>query len=713
MNGRAEIEIGSRILLADGIGRVTVVDADGVSVLGLDGRVEKLTWTAVRPTDRAAGIQIGLQPWWDSLTKDVRSEAIERLEIVQLVMTGYREGHEALARPGEPEWPFGPYGESLRIRSEHAARILHEQKAADPTIARRVAYGDLTDVPGSASTIRRWVAKWRREGIRGLVDSRRTRKTADADRVNPEYRRVAEELMAAFTGGKSAISAVELDKRIRLQLARSGFHPVETPQRATGRFLSELIARSGRTPRAQHSNHLRHIAGHNEYPAIRPGQIVAIDATRCDNLVFDEYDQKPRSVEILTAIDVATRVVLACRVWPMSCNSMDLRYLLYDVLREFHMHVDGTSLADWRWAGIPEVLDCTDTTLTIPGPGRGRQRVAGRPLIGCHIIPSVLPDGLRVDRGSINLSESTRLVLAELGIDLLPNRGGKSNDNAHIERWWETLQAALQALPGYKGRTTSQRGTLVADEPLLTVADLQRHLHWWIGTTYHRREHDGLLVPGDPSRTLTPLEAFDTQLDISGRIDVLQHPGLLYQLLDVVWLTPGHAGVEHRGLTYSAPSLGQFTSAYTGSYRDADRAMPFHVDSQDRGQLWFIDPEGTPHEIPWRGRDKTTAPMTDKLINAARSAIARREGRRCDRRSIDAELIAYLNNLTDDPNATARRQLFAADLRVTASRAEHGAAQRAAETAPLNHKESAPQVPESLSECEWPDLIGLDDIGRI
>jgi putative transposase len=70
------------------------------------------------------------------------------------------------------------------------------------------------------------------------------------------------------------------------------------------------------------------VSGTQHYPAIRPGQVVAIDATRADNRVFDSLTGRAFSVEILTALDVATRVVLALRVVPRSANGIDAGLLL-------------------------------------------------------------------------------------------------------------------------------------------------------------------------------------------------------------------------------------------------------------------------------------------------------------------------------------------------------------------------------------------------
>lgn len=737
MSARTTLRIGERVLLADGIGIVTDYCPTGFEIMSANGTSRQIGWAsfgelrAMTGPTAAVPVHADLEPWWSGLPQDARDDALAKLEIVHLIVHGYRDGHPALARPDEPLRPFGPvHGESLNTQADAAALMLREQARHNPTTSKNLAYGHITALPGSRDTVKRWVRQWKRDGVRGLVDHRKTRGSPAFDRVPQQFRDHASREVAKLNGDPSPVSVKEIDRRVRVALRRDGLDGLHIPQRATQSFLAELMARRGKSSRAQRSNRLREVSGHTEYPAIRPGQIVAIDATRCDNLVLDQYDGTARSVEILTAIDVASRVVLACRVVPMSANGVDLRYLIYDILRAFHMVVDGTTVTDWRWAGLPSALDLTYAHVSFPGPGRTRKTVKGSPLDGVHLIPSLWPDGFRVDRGSINIATDTQLLLAELGIDLLPNRGGKSNDNAHIERWWETLQACLQSIHGYKGRNSTQRGRLVAREPLVTWRQLQEHLRKWIALDYHQDWHTGIVLPEMEGARLSPLDAFDAMLAASGRIDVPQRHDLLYQLLPVVWLTPNHTGIEHRNLVYSAPVLDNYRSTYTGQFRPEDRAMPFFVDDNDLSQLWFDDPDTDQiHDIPWRGRDKTLAPMTSKVVERARARIRDRGGNNAlTIRTAETNILEQLEELTDQRHEPdIARTLFAAEIRCTASQLEHAAAQAArpqgagprsvdgtsAATASDSVQPSSAVADQPVVDLDatamWPDYIGLDD----
>jgi hypothetical protein len=135
--------------------------------------------------------------------------------------------------------------------------------------------------------------------------------------------------------------------------------------------------------------------------------VVAIDVTRADNLVFDPLSARAYSVEIITAIDVATRVVLALRVVPRSANGIEAGLLTYDMCRPFSLAVEGTSIGDWRWVGLPQHLDMSRVPVRM-----GRRLVAPdfSTLQTEHRIPSVRPDAIRCGHGSIFASQEYRAL---------------------------------------------------------------------------------------------------------------------------------------------------------------------------------------------------------------------------------------------------------------------------------------------------------------
>ncbi|WP_187292981.1 DDE-type integrase/transposase/recombinase, partial [Mycobacteroides abscessus] len=580
----------------------------GVRLRDALGHLEHVSWQGL-PMARAidegqvAALTEPLRPLWDVLDDKAKGVALRRLEVVQEVITGYRDGHHELAREGEPRSPFGPgFGVSESRRCTAMAELLAYEGEFDRETQRRVRDGELQSAAISVNTVRKWVRDWKQGGLRALIDGRSTRQSKSWDLIDPRYRQVAQRVIDTLDGDKSTVSLNELDRRTRVALRSEGITDVVTPQRITQAFLSTLKRTKGTTTRAQRSSSLQAVSGTRHYPALRPGQVVAIDATRADNLVYDALNGRAYSVEILTAIDVATRVVLALRVVPRSADGIDAGLMIYDVCRPFSLAVDGSAVGPWRWVGLPEQVDMSQVAV------RAGSRVLApdfTTLQGQHEIPSVMPDAIRCDRGAIFISEHFRAVLHDLGVDLLLSRGRKPTDNPHVERWHETLQRAVQQIPGYKGRNTSERGRLVGQEPLLTAQELQQHLRAFIALDYHRSWHTGLVLPGEPSARVSPLEMWDAMVEATGRIDVPQRSDLIYQFLPVRWATIGHAGVELSDIPYDSEVLDRYRRVERGRFRQQDCAAPFFVDPHDLSRIWFRDPETQRVEpIEWRGANR-------------------------------------------------------------------------------------------------------------
>jgi transposase InsO family protein len=712
--GRTHIREGTRVLADNGTGVVASVGSTGYVIRDAFGTLESVGWpdeSAVREIaeGEVAPLAESLRPLWDSLDDNAKRVALDRLEVVQEILTGYREGHRELARDGEPRYPFGPgFGVSESCRCEVMAGLLAEEHRHQRASQRRIQDGETRSGTTNPSTIRKWVRSWKDGGLRGLIDGRSLRARRSWERIDPRYRELAEQVLDTLDGDKSTVSIRELDRRIRVRLIDSGVRDPNVPERITGEYLSTLKKQRGATPRAQRSRSLRKTSGIQHFPAIRPGQVVAIDATRADNLVYSPLTGKPYSVEILTAIDVSTRVVLALRVTPRSADGIDAGLMVYDICRPFSAVVQGTAMTDWRWVGLPERLDLSHTRVRA-----GRQLLAPdfTTLQGQHRIPSVRPDAIHADQGAIFISRVFRATLRDLGIDLLLSRGAHPTDNPHVERWHETFQRALQQFPGYKGRNTSERGRLVSAEPLMTAHELQDFLRRFVALDYHRCWHTGLILPGEPAARLCPLEMWDAMIEVCGRIDVPQTPDLIYQFLPIRWLTISHQGVEWANLVYDSTALDDYRTVASGYFRAGDSAAPFHVDPHDVSRIWFRDPKTERVQpIAWRGAARTDAPMTARIVATACRRIRDRGGNAVlNRNSATRQILEELTELArvDKPDADCS-QLIAATLRVEQARWDHNEAQEAIRMYPRKPRDtsaSAKMGDLSTVRTRWPDLL--------
>jgi transposase InsO family protein len=706
-----------RVLTDNGTGVVVSVDSPGYVIRDAFGELGSVGWpdeVTVREICRGevAPLAEALRPLWDALDDGAKRVALDRLEVVQEIVTGYRDGHRELAREGEPRYPFGPgFGMSESRRCEAMAGLLAEEQRYDRTTQRRIQDGEIRVGTTNPSTIRRWVRSWKDGGLRALIDGRSLRARKSWELIDPRYRALAEQVLDTLDGDRSTVSIKELDRRIRVRLVDSGVRDPRVPERITGEYLSTLKRQRGATPRAQRSRSLRKTSGVQHFPAIRPGQVVTIDATRADNLVYSPLTGKPYSVEILTALDVASRVVPALRVTPRSADGIDAGLMVYDICRPFSAVVQGTAMTDWRWVGLPEQLDLSQTRVRV-----GRQLISSdfTTLQGRHHIPSVRPDAIHADQGAIFVSRVFRATLRDLGIDLLLSRGGHPTDNPHVERWHETLQRALQQFPGYKGRNTSERGRLVSAEPLMTARELQDFLRRFVALDYHRSWHTGLILPGEPAARLCPLEMWDAMVEVTGRIDMPQKPDLIYQFLPVRWLTISHQGVEWANLIYDSTVLDAYRTTPIGYFRADDCAAPFHVDPHDVSRIWFRDPKTDRVEpVAWRGATRTDAPMTARIVATACRRIRARGGNTVlTKDSATRQIIDELTELArvDKPDPDCS-QLVAATLRVEQARCDHDEAQRAIRKHPPRPAEKAVSAwTRDLSTVrrQWPDLLTED-----
>lgn len=452
----------TRVLAPDGVFLVTEITAQAVTFRSATGDSTTVSLADLGPvTEMVDGqptaMHTALRPYWDLLSPEAQAVATLRLEVVLEILTCYRFGFPALAVPGEPREVFArPV--SLTQKCESMARQLSVEFAANRHQVRRVARGELVSLGAPArTTIIGWVRAFESQGVWGLVDRRARRVRKGLDSLDDRFKQLVQHEVSKLDGDVSALRATEIRRRVQVAAKKQGV-VLDVPERRARQYVNLMVKGRGKGTRAQRSLSFRDSAGYRHYPALRPGQVIAIDVTRVDVLVWDPVHEKLISVEVITAIDVATRCILALRVVPQSANAIDAAMLMYDVMRPFSMLVEGSTVSDWRWAGIPEaVAFCCDNAHDPDPAGTDAQQeqadaVAGLsaagPLQGVHRVPSVRPTAVRCDHGSIFVGGHFTKLLQDLQIDLLLSRGKRPTDNVTIERWHETIQDIVQRYPG-------------------------------------------------------------------------------------------------------------------------------------------------------------------------------------------------------------------------------------------------------------------------
>ncbi|MEN5073111.1 hypothetical protein ABE437_04785 [Isoptericola cucumis] len=716
IKNRVVLQAGETVLTDDGTALVVHVDVQGIELRDIRGQIEWVPWpevTMMQSLDPRMGDAIALSSFaaeWERLSDHVRHEALFRLGIVQEIVTGFRRGHAELALPGEPNSTFDPAsGVSQTARCERMAKLLRHESSAE-----RAGGRDLSTI--AVRTLQNWVKAANEGGLIGLVDQRRSRTTEAYSTIPLAWRQAAQDVVAEFDGDVSTVNLREVHRRIKVRLHEAG-HSIAAPKRASGRFVAHLMKARGVTTRAQRSNKLRGVSGTQSYAAMVPGQIVAIDVTRADAMVWCPVRGGACSVEIISAMDLATRMILALRVVPMSADSHDASLLMYDVLRPFSQVVEGTEVSDWAWAGVPERIeffsddpdadpDCSGVEVSCPRTCRSLRIAPG--MQGAHSVPGVRPMAVRADHGSIFVSQVFRDLLDRFGIDLPLSRTRRPIDNGILERYHETLQRGLQQVPGYKGRNVAQRGRTVGlagtddAEELLTAPELEKFLRQWIVLDYHRTPHEGLQLPGAERTDVRPIDMFDALLKITGRLHVPQRPDLLYDFLPTRWGTVGQSGVELSGLTYDGPELEGLRSVPKGAFRPEDRAMPFHYDPHDVNRVWFRHPDtGRIVEVPWRKAHLIDAPMTETLVKHVRAAVQQRDsGTRVSPTSVEDEIITELGSLLDTVPKDWTKRISAATMRYESAQRDHAEAEVARTVAEIATPRSAIVAPATGREGE-------------
>lgn len=700
--GVATIAPGDQVLTHLGLAKVTGMTRTGVELIGPAGKVSlSFADMTAREVSSSSGFQAvhqAMSHWWASLDSPTQNTAMAKLEIVLEILTGYRHGWACESLPGEPFTPFGP---AFNKSHRHQALVMSERLQHEnlPALLR----------PPTARTIQRWIRSYIDHGLRGLVDGRHTRERKDFDDLDSRYRAIVEQVVSPFDGTISAVNVEELRRRVWLTMKDQNVPRNVVPERLSNEYLAWRYAACGARPRAHRSAKVRKRSAHQPSPIVHPAH-VSMDSTRADNLVYDELRQTAYSVEITAIISMSTRVVLALRVTPRSTNSIEAGLCLYDTMRPFSLQVDGTTVDDWRWAGVPRSLE---SPLFLP-----RQAQAHDPdtVQGTHRIPGLGPCSIRTDHGAAFMSAYFKGLLADYGISLWPSRVGASTDNSHIERFWETIQRALQQIDGYKGRNTTERGrsVIAADKPLMTARELETHLRRFVALDYHRTQHRGLIIPGLEGHRLSPLEYFDYAMEACGDITVPQHPDLIYDFLPVRWLTIRHAGVEHRGLSYDSEALDNYRHVRNGTFRLDDSAAPFIYDPRDTTRLWFRSPDdGRVHEIPARHQHLLMAPLTDRIREMAIANLARRTANPSLRRNISTQqLIDELGALHTAQAADEWQATMTAErLRFETAQRDHAETVEAWKRVHIASRRTVPPRPTTSPASAWvdeawPDLEG-------
>ena len=403
------------------------------------------------------------------------------------------------------------------------------------------------------TSLRRWASAFEPDGEAGLIDARHQRASEPLRGIDPRWLDVLRAVLDEHVGASRPTQELLLDRVDARAVEQHGSEVI--PKRWKAKQAVRELARGTNALKGS-TKSKRSIANRPDAPygrlaATRPGEYLLLDTTTLDVFAMDAVTLRWVGVELTIAVDLFSRCVVALRLSPVSTKAVDASLVLFEAISPDSKARTGGGLLPY--AGVP-------SGVIVAGDGR--------PAVG---LPAVAPETLVIDNGKIYVSAHLRSVCQRLGISIQPARPFQPTDKAVVERIFRTIgEDLLAALPGYKGPDVYGRGEHPELEAYYFVDELELIIREWIAERYHRRAHQGLVVPEVPGLDLSPNDAFELGVARAGRMLVPARADLVYDFLPVAWRTIQNYGVELHGLRYDGPGL----NAYRNRRATSPARMP-------------------------------------------------------------------------------------------------------------------------------------------
>ena len=616
------LTIGSRVIYDGEVGTVIAMAGDRVTVQRASGGALSVGIASLLAApgstrlDGAVVLPVGaVGPALASLTDSEMKTVCERAAHLREVLTGYRSGSPEHALPGEPGAAYQP-GTALMER--------YRAKA--------------TELGVGVTTLRRWVHSFEADGEAGLIDARHQRAREPLRGIDPRWLDVLRAVLDEHVGASRPTQELLLDRVDARAVEQHGGSDVVPKRWKAKQAVRELTRATNALKGSTKSK--RSIANRPDAPygrlvATRPGEYLLLDTTTLDVFAMDPVMLRWVGVELTIAMDLFSRCVVALRLSPVSTKAADASLVLFEAICPDSKARTGGGLLPY--AGVP-------SSVIVAGDGR--------PAVG---LPGVAPETLVIDNGKIYISAHLRSVCARLGISIQPGRPFQPTDKAVVERVFRTIgEDLLAALPGYKGPDVYGRGEHPELEAYYFVDELELIIREWIAERYHRRAHQGLVVPEVPGLDLSPIDAFELGVARAGRMLVPARADLVYDFLPVAWRTIQNYGVELHGLRYDGAGLNAYRnrrSEFTGPHAGK---WPVRFDPDDVRRVFFQDPHSDEWQtLWWEHHSEIAVPFSAETL-----AYARRLARQTDRFPDDRRALAELLERWDaglTRNPTERR----------------------------------------------------------
>lgn len=519
----------------------------------------------------------------DNLPVDERNVLAERLRDVNEILTGFQSGDSSNPANDEPRIQYAP---------------------DQPMMSRYAAKADERSV--HKNTVRRWVSRYRQDGVIGLLDERSYRSINPFGNVDIRWVDAARAVLSEHSDGSRPTKKIVVERINRRVKSTFRADEVKIPCRRTALKILDEISR-GKADFTGATKQKRSIANrpHGTYGhlvATRPGEYLMVDTTPLDVFGLDRLTNRWTRCELTVAMDIYSRCITAVRLTPCSTKAIDAALLLYESITTGP--VSPSSQSTLPYLGVPTLIEVDADRIESQDQG----------------LPGVAAETLVVDHGKIYLSDHLFAVCDRLGISIQPARKRTPTDKGPVERWFRTLgEGLLGTLPGYKGPDVYSRGDAIEEEAFYTIDQLENIIRDWIIEVYHHRPHRGLCLPEVPGVDLSPIEAFKQGLARAGMLRIPQSPNLALDFLPVKWRTIQHYGVDIKGLRFNAECLDHHRNA-TSPFGGLNAGKwPFRYDPDDLSTLYFQDPRTNEwNEVPWVRRSELGLPFSEEALLYAR-----------------------------------------------------------------------------------------------
>ncbi|MCX4502199.1 transposase [Streptomyces anulatus] len=529
-----------------------------------------------------------------------------RAEHVREAVTGFRDGHPARARPGEPRAEYDPARTTLMQRRKTKAQEL---AGLDPLEAELLGLQRMSE-----RTLIRLSAPHVDELVLACADGRWTRRRTGRV-VRPEIR---EAVLAVRQESvrRSRISMRGKHRLLHQYMAERfpGFPTKDVPSCDTlARIWGEWFGPGGARQRYLRTGEMLDDSG----PRVvvhRPGQVVALDSTPLPVKLRESVFGEPVSVMLTLALDVYTHSCCAFRLTMVSDTSVDVAMLLRDVMMPLPMREGWGEEMEWPYPGVPAGIVAD---------------FAGHKVAG---LPFFAPETVTTDHGAPCKNHQIVQAQDEIGCNILPARTLRATDKCAVERAFGSLKSMLlEHLLGFTGTDVADRGADPEADAVLTIGQMEHTVATWIVKIWQNHALGEYAPSWEPGGHHSPNSLFAAAMHQGGWAMQIPTPELYYRLLRKhhVMIHP-RRGVKILGLYYYDPVLDEpcFRGPSARGGRHGGRWV-VRSDRRDRRTVFLQDPDDheTWHVLRWTGlppRGEVPA-FSDQTVEALMADIRLRK----------------------------------------------------------------------------------------